>query len=40
MRDNNDDNPAMSDKESPPEIPANDNIEDSKLGDNITEEVP
>ena len=40
MSDNNDDNPAMSDKESPLETPANDNIENNEVGENSTEEVP
>ena len=40
MSDNNDDNPAMSDKESPLETPANDNIENNEVGQNSTEEVP
>ena len=38
--DNNDDNPIMSDKESPLESPANDNIEKDEVGENSTEEVP
>ena len=38
--DNNDDNPIMSDKESPLESPANDNIENDEVGENSTEEVP
>ena len=38
--DNNDDNPIMSDKESPLESPAEDNIENDKVGENSTEEVP
>ena len=38
--DNNDDNPIMSDKESPLESPAEDNIENDKVGNNSTEEVP
>ena len=37
---NNDDNPIMSDKESPLESPANDNIENDEVGENSTEEVP
>ena len=37
---NNDDNPIMSDKESPLESPAKDNIENDEVGDNSTEEVP
>ena len=37
--DNNDDNPIMSDKESPLESPANDNIENDEIGENSTEEV-
>ena len=40
MSDNNDDNPVMSDKESPPEIPADDNTENSELGENSTQDVP
>ena len=39
MSDNNDDNPAMSDNDSPHTIPGN-NAEDSELGENSTEEVP
>ena len=38
--DNNDDNPIMSDKESPLESPAEDNIENDEVGENSTEEVP
>ena len=38
--DNNDDNPIMSDKESPLESPAEDNIENDEVGGNSTEEVP
>ena len=38
--DNNDDNPIMSDKESPVESPAKDNIENDEVGENSTEEVP
>ena len=38
--DNNDDNPIMSEKESPLESPADDNIENDKVGENSTEEVP
>ena len=38
--DNNDDNPIMSDKESPPESPAKDNVEKDEEGENSTEEVP
>ena len=38
--DNNDDNPIMSDKESPLESPAKDNIENDEVGENSTEEVP
>ena len=38
--DNNDDNPIMSDKETPLESPANDNIENDEVGENSTEEVP
>ena len=37
---NNDDNPIMSDKESPLESPTKDNIENDEVGDNSTEEVP
>ena len=40
MSDNNDDNPAMSDKDSPLTTPGNDNAENSELGENSTEEVP
>ena len=40
MRDNNDDNPVRSDKDSPHTIPGNDNAENSELGENSTEEVP
>ena len=40
MSNNNDDNPIMSDKESPLEPPANDNIENDEVGENSTEEVP
>ena len=40
MSDNNDDNPIMSDKESPLEPPADDNIEKNEVGENSTEEVP
>ena len=38
--DNNDDNPIMSDKESPLESPAEDNAENDEEGENSTEEVP
>ena len=38
--DNNGDNPIMSDKESPLESPADDNIENDEVGENSTEEVP
>ena len=38
--DNNDDNPIMSDKESPLESPVNDNIENDEAGENSMEEVP
>ena len=38
--DNNDDNPIMSDKESPLESPAEDNIKNDEVGENSTEEVP
>ena len=37
---NNVDNPIMSDKESPLESPAKDNIENDEVGENSTEEVP
>ena len=37
---NNDDNPIMSDKESPLESPAKDSIENDEVGENSTEEVP
>ena len=40
MSNNDDDNPIMSDKESPLESPANDNIENDEVGENSTEEVP
>ena len=40
MSDNDDDNPIMSDKESPLESPANDNTENDEVGENSTEEVP
>ena len=40
MSDNNDDNPAMSDKDRPHAIPGNDNAENSDIGENNTEEVP
>ena len=40
MSDNNNDNPAMSDKDSPPVTPGNENAENSDLGENSTEEVP
>ena len=40
MSDNNDDNPIMSDKESPLKPPADDNIENDEVGENSTEEVP
>ena len=40
MSDNNDDNPAMSDNDSPHTIPGNDNAEDSELDENSTEDVP
>ena len=40
MSDNDDDNPAMSNKDSPHAIPGNDNAENSELGENSTEEVP
>ena len=38
--DNNDDNSIISDKESPLESPAKDNIENDEVGENSTEEVP
>ena len=38
MSDNYDDNPAMSDNDSPHAIPGNDNAEDSELGENSTED--
>ena len=38
--DNNDDNPIMSDKDSPLESPAKDNVENDEEGENSTEEVP
>ena len=38
--DNNDNNPIMSEKESPLESPAEDNAENDELGENSTEEVP
>ena len=40
MSDNNDDNPAVSDKDSPHAMPGNDNAEDSELGENSTEDAP
>ena len=40
MSDNYDDNLIMSDKESPLESPADDNIENDEVGENSTEEVP
>ena len=40
MSDNNNDNPAMSDNDSPHAIPGNDNAEDSELGENSTEDAP
>ena len=40
MSDNNDDNPIISDKESPLEPPADDNIGNDEAGENSTEEVP
>ena len=36
---NNDDNPIMSDKENPLELPAKDNVENDEEGENTTEEV-
>ena len=35
---NNDDNPMMSDKESPLELPAEDSIENNEVGESSTEE--
>ena len=40
MSENDDDNPIMSDKESPLASPANDNIENDEVGENSTQEVP
>ena len=40
MSNKNDDNPIMSDKKTPLESPANDNIENDEVGENGTEEVP
>ena len=40
ISDNDGDNPRMSDKESPLELPADDNIENDEVGENSTEEVP
>ena len=40
MSDHNNDNSAMSDNDSPQTIPGNDNVEDSDLGENSTEDVP
>ena len=40
MSNNDDDNSIMSDKESPLEPPADDNIENDEVGENSTEEVP
>ena len=40
MSNNDDDNPIMSDKESPLELPADDNIENDEVGENSMEEVP
>ena len=37
---NNDDNPILSDKESPLESPAKENIENDEVGENSTEEIP
>ena len=37
---NNDDNPIMSDKESPLELPADDDIENDEIYENSTEKVP
>ena len=39
-RDNNDDNPIMSDKEIPLESPTKDNVENDEEGENSTEEIP
>ena len=40
MSNNDDDNPIMSDKESPLDLPADDNIENNEVGENCMEEVP
>ena len=40
MSKDNDDNTAMSDKESPYAIPGNENVENSEPGENSTEEIP
>ena len=40
MSDNNDDNPAMSDKDSLDAISCNNTVESSELGENSTEKVP
>ena len=40
MSDNDDDNPIISDKESPLESPAKDNVENDEKSENSTEEVP
>ena len=40
ISDNNDDNPAMSNKDSPHAVPGNNNAENSELGENSTEDVP
>ena len=40
MSDNNDDNSIMSEKETPLELPADDNIKNDEVGENSTEEVP
>ena len=40
MSKKNDDNPIMSDKESPLESPANDNIANDEVGESSTEEIP
>ena len=37
---NNDDNPITSDKESPLELPAKDNVEKDEEGENSTEDIP
>ena len=40
MSDDNDDNPAMSDKDSPHATSGDDNVENGKPGENSTEDVP